>query len=88
MSPSYDNYDAIEISKTADIPCDYNGCMGVPITFMQYHNPKQFQIIGVTANGLVPDNMKKGNYKTYNNPIINRVPKYQRVIIKKAGENQ
>lgn len=88
LYPVYDNYDAIEISKTADIPCDYLGYMGVPITFMQYHNPMQFQIVGVTANGLVPDNMKKGNYKIYNNPIINRVPKYQRVIIKRAGENQ
>ena len=45
--PRYDNYDAIEVSKTADIPCDYYEAMGVPITFMQYHNPEQFEIIGM-----------------------------------------
>lgn len=83
--PKYDNYDAINIDKTVDIPCDYFGIMGVPITFMQYHNPSQFLIVGVTANGLVPDNLKTGNYKTYNNPIINGVPKYQRVIVKRIG---
>jgi len=44
----YDNYDAIEISKTADIPYDYNGVMGVPITFLDKYNPDQFEIIGIT----------------------------------------
>jgi hypothetical protein len=83
--PKYDNYDAVEVSKTADIPCDYYGIMGVPITFMQYHSPEQFQIVGVTANGLVPDEIKIGDFKTYNNPIINGQPKYQRVIIKRIG---
>ena len=37
--PKYDNYDAIEVGKTADIPCDWRGMMCVPITFMQYCNP-------------------------------------------------
>ena len=44
--PRYDNYDAIEVSKIADIPCDYDGIMGVPITFMDKYNPEQFEIIG------------------------------------------
>lgn len=44
--PKYDNYDAIEVNRTADIPCDYYGIMGVPITFMQYFNPNQFEILG------------------------------------------
>ncbi len=44
--PKYDNFDAIEISKTSDIPCDYYGVMGVPITFMDKYNPEQFEIIG------------------------------------------
>ncbi len=44
--PKYDNYDAIEVSKTADIPYDYDGVMGVPITFMDKYNPDQFEIIG------------------------------------------
>lgn len=44
--PKYDNYDAIEVSRTADIPCDYYGVMGVPITFMDKFNPEQFEILG------------------------------------------
>lgn len=43
--PKYDNYDAIDVSKTADIPCDYSGAMGVPITFLDKYNPEQFEII-------------------------------------------
>lgn len=43
--PKYDNYDAIEVSKTSDIPYDYDGVMGVPITFLDKYNPDQFEII-------------------------------------------
>ena len=46
--PRYDNYDAIDISITAEIPCDYDGTMGVPITFLDKYNPDQFEILGVT----------------------------------------
>lgn len=46
--PKYDNYDAIEVSKTADIPMDYDGAMGVPITFLDKYNPEQFEIIGIS----------------------------------------
>jgi hypothetical protein len=45
--PSYDNYDAIDVSKTVDIPLDYDGVMGVPITFLGKHNPDQFDIVGI-----------------------------------------
>ena len=45
VNPKYDNYDAIEVSKTADIPSDYDGIMGVPITFMDRYCPDQFDII-------------------------------------------
>ena len=44
--PKYDNYDAIEVSRTQEIPCDYDGVMGVPITFMTKYNPDQFEILG------------------------------------------
>lgn len=44
--PKYENYDAIEVSKLADIPCDYRGIMGVPITFMDRYSPDQFVILG------------------------------------------
>ncbi len=47
--PKYDNYDAINVNKTSDIPMDYYGAMGVPITFMDKYNPEQFEIIGICA---------------------------------------
>ncbi|QEJ94638.1 hypothetical protein FUT79_05095 [Treponema phagedenis] len=43
--PTYDNYDAINVDKVADIPCDYYGVMGVPITFLDKYNPEQFEIV-------------------------------------------
>ena len=43
--PKYDNYDGININKTKDIPLDYDGVMGVPITFLHKFNPDQFEII-------------------------------------------
>ena len=46
--PKYDNYDAIEVSRTKDIPCDYPGIMGVPITFLDKYCPEQFEILGIT----------------------------------------
>jgi len=46
----FDNYDAINIDKVSDIPCDYAGIMGVPITFMSSYNPEQFEIYGRTGN--------------------------------------
>ena len=45
--PKYENYDAININLYTDIPCDYDGAMGVPITFLDKFNPKQFEIIGL-----------------------------------------
>lgn len=45
--PHYDNYDAIEVSKTADIPCDYYESLGVPITFLTKFNPNQFELLGI-----------------------------------------
>ena len=50
LYPKYDNYDAIEVSKVANIPCDYNGVMGVPISFLDKYNPNQFEILGVTQS--------------------------------------
>lgn len=48
LYPKYDNYDAINVDATSDIPCDYGGIMGVPITFLDKYNPDQFEIIGIT----------------------------------------
>ena len=46
--PTYDNYDAINVDRTAEIPMDWDGVMGVPITFLDKHNPTQFEILGVS----------------------------------------
>ncbi len=48
--PKYDNYAAIEVARTQDIPLDYSGTMGVPITFLMKYNPEQFEIIGATES--------------------------------------
>ena len=48
--PKYVNSDAIEVAKTSDIPCDYAGAMGVPITFMDKYNPDQFEIVGASQH--------------------------------------
>lgn len=62
---TYDNYDAIEIPYTDAIPSDYEGVMGVPITFLDKYSPEQFEILGATQRGChdeVPDTKK---YDTY-----------------------
>ena len=46
--PAYDNYDAINVDKAAEIPMDWDGAMGVPITFLDKHNPEQFEVMGIT----------------------------------------
>lgn len=50
MYPQYDNYDGINVDATSDIPCDYAGMMGVPITFLDKYSPDQFEILGVTQS--------------------------------------
>ena len=67
--PTYDNYDAIEVSKVSDIPIDYDGVMGVPISYMDKYCPEQFEILGCTQRGchdLVPDTKKYDDYKEIN----------------------
>lgn len=83
--PKYDNYDAIEISKVSEIPMDYDGVMGVPITFLDRYNPEQFEILGITDRD--PDNRHR--IKLY---IREDSPKYndlnRRAAIKINGELQ
>ena len=55
----YDNYDAIEVSLVKNIPSDYKGVIGVPISFFDKYSPKQFEILGTSDNGLVDDKFKK-----------------------------
>ncbi len=64
--PNYDNFNAVDVGKTADIPIDYEGIMGVPITFLDKYNPEQFEILGLTQIGchdLCPDTKKYNDYK-------------------------
>lgn len=74
----YDDYYAIEVSKIANIPIDYNGLMGVPITFLYKYNPEQFEIIGLDR--YVEDNPHYG--KRF---CINNKETYARIMIKKRS---
>lgn len=56
--PKYLNYDAIEVGKACDIPYDYDGVMGVPITFLDKYCPKQFEIVGCPHANVLPDGWK------------------------------
>ena len=82
--PKYDNYEIININKVSEIPIDYEGVMGVPITFLDKYNPKQFEILDANdyrenenvpkkAHGLIKD--KDG--------CINGKPVYARILIKR-----
>jgi hypothetical protein len=73
--PKYDNYDAINVDKTSDIPVDYDGAMGVPITFLDKFNPEQFEIIGI-------DRYTEGNKTPGKRMMINGNEMYARIIIK------
>jgi len=73
--PHYDNYDAIEVGKTKEIPKNWGGAMGVPITFLDKYNPKQFEILGQMAT-------TKVTASNFGYPYINGVRKYARIIIR------
>lgn len=73
--PKYENYNAINVDKTKDIPMDYKGAMGVPITFMDKYNPDQFEIIGLgISNSGIEIGVKpyKGEHKKYRKEIQKR----------------
>lgn len=79
--PKYDNYDAINVDKVSEIPMDYDGKIGVPITFLNYYNPDQFEIIDGIGRYSILDNertKKEGKYLS----MINGKAKYFRYIIK------
>jgi len=74
--PKYDNYDGINVDVTKEIPMDYDGVMGVPITFLDKYNPEQFEIIGIDR--YVEDNPNYGHRFKLNNKET-----YARLLIKK-----
>lgn len=57
--PYYDNYDAINVDKVSDIPCDFDGVMGVPLTFLNIYNPDQFEIITIGSSPMLFTATKK-----------------------------
>ncbi|MDE2855746.1 MAG: modification methylase, partial [Chloroflexota bacterium] len=77
--PKYDNYDAIEVSKTAEIPMDWDGAMGVPITFLNKHNPEQFEIDGLCWLLLRDMGAGESMFK------INGKRKYRRIVIRRRA---
>jgi len=70
--PEYDNYDAIEVSKVKDIPVDYDGVMGVPISFLDKHNPNQFDIIRFRKGDDDKDLIINGKYPYFRILVKNR----------------
>jgi hypothetical protein len=89
--PKYDNYDAIEVGKVSDIPQDYDGVMGVPISFLDKYNPEQFEILGMSASaGYNADIVGLPKLKEIKDarPLINGKNTYARVFIKLRGKNE
>lgn len=72
--PTYDNYDAIEVSKVVDIPLDYAGVMGVPITFLDKYCPDQFEIVGFGSGSFGVEVGVKGYRKEYLDKLGGTVP--------------
>ena len=79
--PKYDNYDAIEVSRTAEIPCDYYGIMGVPITFMDKYSPEQFEILGDSRYHDGQDFSDDIN-------VINGKTLYRRLLIRRKQQSE
>ena len=78
--PKYETYDAIEVSKVTNIPVNYNGIMGVPISFMSKYNPEQFEIVGEFNHG-------SDNIFDLAKPIINGKELYPRIAIRRINSN-
>ncbi len=88
--PHYDNYDAIEVPFVECIPSDYDGVMGVPITFLDKYNPEQFEIVGATESE--GKGFSEGLWDEMSHvaqPMVNHVRIYKRLFIqpKKGGRD-
>jgi len=83
--PKYDNYDAIEVSKVADIPMDYDGVMGVPITFLDKYCPTQFEIVDARCVALNEKQKVKNTMLIKDaDGTINQKSTYARICIKRV----
>jgi hypothetical protein len=85
--PTYDNLAAIEVARTSEIPCDYDGWMGVPDTFLDKYNPDQFELIGIPFGDLGKELGVKKNHRGRTDIAITQNGKsrcpYSRIIIKR-----
>lgn len=83
--PKYDNYDAIEVSKVTDIPMDYYGVMGVPITFLDKYCPEQFEIVDLNPHffSMIAKGLPKPKQLSLQN--VKRKDPYARVLIKRIS---
>ena len=79
--PTYDNYDAINVDKTAEIPMDWDGAMGVPVTFLDKYNPEQFEVLGITDR----DNNSGLKTKEYTSADVSNPGDLNRRGVIKAG---
>ena len=79
--PDYDNYDAINVDKISDIPLDYSGFLGVPLTFLDNHNPDQFELHGIMNTGEVNEGIRYSE-SAHGRPVVNGKEKYIRVLIR------
>lgn len=81
---TYDNYDAINVNKTKDIPLDFKGVMGVPITFLDKYNPDQFKILGLSASAGYDKEIVGIPFKGVKDarPLVNGKVTYARIFIK------
>lgn len=86
--PKYDNYDAINVDKVADIPMDYDGVMGVPITFLDKYNPEQFEIVAFRKGDDGKDlvySLSRDTNRTEQNRTERRVQPYFRILIRRCS---
>lgn len=79
--PKYDNYDAVNVNKTADIPADYDGAMGVPISFLDKYCPDQFDILGLSSSSR--ENTGPCHLGGSTRAFIQGKPIYARIFIRK-----
>ena len=90
----FDNYDAINVGRVKNIPCDYDGFLGVPLTFLDKHCPEQFELFTIACGNSYknyPETLKKLGFNpnvkpnsfTLGNPVLNGKTLFPRLIIKK-----
>ena len=92
----YDNYDALEVPFYDAIPSDYQGAMGVPISFLDKYCPEQFEILGSFNNSSIENKetegyvlstdtltMINGKETLWNGPVVDKQPLYKRIVIRR-----